>query len=52
MPFVWEGENYLVKLKTDSFELANTNLAKFFNFSTEKSDPFLVFPSIKPTAIP
>lgn len=46
MPFVWESQNYLMKLKTDTQFLVKSSYAKYFNFSV-KSDPFLVFPSIK-----
>ena len=46
MPFVWESQNYLLKLKQDCAFLINSSFSKFFNFST-KSDPFLVFPSTK-----
>lgn len=46
IPFIWEGENYLIKMKSDSQFLTTSPLAKFFNFSF-KSDPFLVFPSLK-----
>ena len=46
MPFVWESQNYLLKLKSDAAFLLNSAYSKFFNFSP-KSDPFLVFPSTK-----
>jgi hypothetical protein len=46
MPFLWEGENYLLKLKSDSNFLIAASYGKYFNFSP-KSDPFLVFPSTK-----
>jgi len=46
MPFVWESQNYLLKLKTDIQFLISSPYSKFFNFSP-KSDPFLVFPSSK-----
>lgn len=46
MPFVWESQNYLLKLKTDTHFLLSSSFAKYFNFSL-KSDPFLVFPSTK-----
>ena len=41
IPFVWEGENYLLKMKGDTSFLVSSNLSKFFNFSN-KSDPFLI----------
>ena len=46
MPFVWESQNYLLKLKSDTQFLINSSYAKYVNFSP-KSDPFLVFPSTK-----
>lgn len=46
MSFVWESQNYLLKLKSDCAFLISSSFGKYFNFST-KSDPFLVFPSTK-----
>ncbi|CDW89091.1 UNKNOWN [Stylonychia lemnae] len=46
IPFIWEGENYLLKMKNDAQFLITSEYGKHFNFST-KSDPFLVFPSQK-----
>jgi hypothetical protein len=46
MPFVWESQNYLLKLKSDIQFLLTSAFSKYFNFSM-KSDPFLVFPSTK-----
>ena len=46
MPFMWEGENYLMKMKSDSLFLKESYFSHYFNFSS-KSDPFLVFPSSK-----
>ena len=46
IPFVWEQQNYLLKMKGDTQFLLQSPFAKYFNFST-KSDPFLVFPSMK-----
>lgn len=47
IPFIWENENYLLKMKSDtSVMLYNSHFAKYINFSN-KNDPFLVFPSIK-----
>ena len=46
LPFMWEHANYLIKMKTDSSFLFASPFARYFNFST-KSDPFLVFPSMK-----
>lgn len=43
-PFVWEGENYLVKMKTDNMFLSSSYMANIFEFST-KSDPFIMYPS-------
>jgi hypothetical protein len=48
VPFVWEGENYLLKMKGDSQFLFQSEYQKYFNFST-KSDPFLVQASVKHT---
>lgn len=44
IPFVWENENYLVKLKRDTEFLKDHSLSKWFNFA-DKNDPFLVIPS-------
>jgi hypothetical protein len=41
IPFIWEGENYLLKMKADTSFLCHSEFSKFFNFSA-KSDPFLV----------
>ena len=49
IPFVWEQQNYLLKMKTDTQFLIISPFSKYFNFST-KSDPFLVFPSMKQSA--
>lgn len=46
IPFVWESQNYLLKLKSDTQFLIASSYARYFNFSN-KSDPFLVFPSTK-----
>jgi hypothetical protein len=43
-PIVYRGENYLVKMKTDTSFLATSELAKWFNFSS-KTDPFLIVPA-------
>jgi hypothetical protein len=50
IPFIWEGENYLLKLKSDLTFLARSSFTRYFNFSL-KSDPFLVYPSIKHTRV-
>ena len=50
IPFVWEGQNYLLKMKTDTGFLFSSSFAKYFNFSP-KSDPFLIFPSTKQSSI-
>lgn len=49
IPFIWEGENYLIKMKGDTKFLAVSEYSKHFNF-TAKSDPFLVQPSLKHVA--
>lgn len=50
IPFIWESENYLLKMKNDTKFLNFSEYSKHFNFST-KSDPFLVFPSSKHNAV-
>jgi hypothetical protein len=50
IPFVWEGQNYLVKIKGDTHFLASSPFSVYFNFSN-KSDTFLVFPSMKQSSI-
>jgi len=42
--FIWDNENYLTKIKSDSDFLKEHSISKLFNFS-EKNDPFLVIPS-------
>lgn len=42
--FMWQAENYLVKMKSDTDFLKEHKLSQWFNFS-EKNDPFLVIPS-------
>ena len=49
IPFVWEQQNYLLKMKLDTGFLISSPFSKYFNFSP-KSDPFLVFPSSKQSA--
>ena len=44
IPFVWENENYLLKLRRDTEFLKSHSLSKWFNFA-DKNDPFLVIPS-------
>ena len=47
IPFVWENENYLLKMKSDTSEmLYESHFGKYFSFS-HKNDPFLVHPSVK-----
>ena len=47
VPFIWENENYLLKMKSDtSHMLYNSHFSRYFSFSN-KNDPFLVNPSIK-----
>eukprot|EP00347_Sterkiella_histriomuscorum_P015861 403355405 len=50
IPFIWESENYLLKMKNDTQFLNFSEYAKHFNFS-QKSDTFLVFPSQKHNAV-
>ena len=50
IPFLWESENYLLKMKSDTQFLNFSEYSKHFNFSN-KSDPFLVFPSSKHNAV-
>jgi len=50
IPFVWEGYNYLVKIKCDTAFLVSSPFDVYFSFSN-KSDPFLVFPSMKQSSI-
>ena len=49
IPFVWENQNYLLKMKVDTRFLKESPFGKYFSFSP-KSDPFLVFPSTKQSA--
>lgn len=42
--FIWDHENYLIKMKTDTLFLKTSWLSRFFLFSS-KSDPFLYAPS-------
>ena len=51
LPFMWEHNNYLIKMKNDSSFLFASPFSRYFNFST-KSDPFLVFPSMKSSQNP
>ena len=47
IPFVWENENYLLKMKSDtSISLYQSHFARYISFSS-KNDPFLVYPSTK-----
>lgn len=47
IPFVWENENYLLKMKSDtSISLYQSHFARYIGFSS-KNDPFLVYPSTK-----
>lgn len=43
--YLWDGTNYLVKMKSDTDFLSEHVLSKYFNFS-DKNDPFLVIPSV------
>lgn len=42
--FIWDHENYLMKIKSDTLFLKDSSLSKYFHFST-KADPFLIVPS-------
>lgn len=44
VPFIWEGHNYLLKMKSDLNFLQTSPLSMIFEFST-KSDPFMVYAS-------
>ena len=44
-PFMWEGENYLLKLRDDLDFLKQSEYAKVMNFG-EEPDPLLVYPSV------
>ena len=44
LPIIYSDENYLLKMKTDTSFLAESELNKWFNFS-KRTDPFLVTPS-------
>ena len=47
IPFVWENENYLLKMKSDTSQsLYKSHFSRYISFSN-KNDPFLVHPSIK-----
>ena len=42
IPFMWEGENYLLKMRDDLNIESKGALQEFFDFS-KKIDPFLVY---------
>lgn len=44
VPIIWQGNNYILQLKSDTSFLAASCLADFFEFS-KKSDPFFVLPA-------
>ena len=44
IPFLWEGENYLCKMKNDMDFLLESEFAKILKFS-EQPDPLLITPS-------
>jgi len=44
VPILFNGIDYLVKMKTDTAFLSTSEFAKWFNFS-QKIDPFLVTPA-------
>lgn len=50
IPYIWDGVNYLVKMKTDTDFLVGHTLSRYFNFS-DKNDPFLVIPSWAHTGV-
>ena len=43
-PIMFNGINYLLKMKSDTAFLASSEFSKWFNFS-KKTDPFLVTPA-------
>lgn len=43
--FMWEGQNYLIKLRNDLDFLKDSEYTKIFNFGGEEPDPLLVCPS-------
>ena len=44
LPYIWEGENYVLKIRHDSSFLKDSSLDKLYEFS-KRSDPFLLYPS-------
>jgi len=44
VPFIYNQSNYLIKMKTDTKDLIDTPLSKYFSFSN-KSDPFFIEPA-------
>ena len=44
LPYIWEGENYVLKLRNDTTFLRDSAIARLFEFS-KRSDPFLLFPN-------
>lgn len=42
--FLWENENYFLKMKKDTDFLREHSCSQWFNFA-DKNDPFLVIPS-------
>lgn len=47
VPFIWESQNYLLKMMSDTSEtLCTSHFSRYLNF-TKKNDPFLVYPSLK-----
>jgi hypothetical protein len=43
-PYIWEGEDYVLKIRHDSSFLKDSSLSKLYEFS-KRSDPFLLFPN-------
>lgn len=44
IPFIFNQSNYLIKMKTDTKDLVDTPLSKYFSFSN-KCDPFFIEPA-------
>lgn len=42
--FLWDSENYLIKMKSDTSFLKDSSIGMFFNFSS-KADPFFIIPA-------
>lgn len=44
LPYIWEGENYVLKIRHDCSFLKDSSLSKVYEFS-KRSDPFLLYPN-------